>query len=67
MVSVIQICIKYHTCTATLSGDLYTWGGGGGGCDGAYSFGVPGHGDEVSHRVRKIMNGILEEAYHEPN
>lgn len=47
-------CGEYHTCAVTLSGDLYTWG------DGAYNFGLLGHGNEVSHWVPKRVNGPLE-------
>ncbi|PKI57757.1 hypothetical protein CRG98_021824 [Punica granatum] len=47
-------CGEYHTCAVTLSGDLYTWG------DGAYNYGLLGHGNEVSHWVPKRVNGPLE-------
>ncbi|KAJ6831907.1 uncharacterized protein M6B38_343410 [Iris pallida] len=45
-------CGEYHTCAVTLSGDLYTWGNG--------TFGILGHGNEVSHWVPKRVNGPLE-------
>uniref|UniRef100_A0A2P2JH83 Uncharacterized protein LOC8271515 n=1 Tax=Rhizophora mucronata TaxID=61149 RepID=A0A2P2JH83_RHIMU len=47
-------CGEFHTCAVTLSGDLYTWG------DGAYNFGLLGHGNDVSHWVPKRVNGPLE-------
>ncbi|XP_006854768.2 uncharacterized protein LOC18444535 isoform X2 [Amborella trichopoda] len=47
-------CGEYHTCVVTLSGDLYTWG------DGTHSFGLLGHGNEVSHWVPRKVNGPLE-------
>ncbi|GJN16718.1 hypothetical protein PR202_gb03737 [Eleusine coracana subsp. coracana] len=47
-------CGEYHTCAVTLSGDLYTWG------DGAFKFGLLGHGNDVSHWVPKRVNGPLE-------
>ncbi|KAI4386225.1 hypothetical protein MLD38_004175 [Melastoma candidum] len=47
-------CGQYHTCAVSLSGDLYTWG------DGAYNFGLLGHGGDVSHWVPKRVNGPLE-------
>ncbi|KAI4340529.1 hypothetical protein MLD38_025355 [Melastoma candidum] len=47
-------CGEYHTCAVSLSGDLYTWG------DGAYNFGLLGHGGDVSHWVPKRVNGPLE-------
>ncbi|KAJ4827177.1 hypothetical protein Tsubulata_025271 [Turnera subulata] len=45
-------CGEYHTCAVTLSGDLYTWGDG--------TYGLLGHGNEVSHWVPKRVNGPLE-------
>ncbi|XP_050903904.1 PH, RCC1 and FYVE domains-containing protein 1 isoform X2 [Lathyrus oleraceus] len=47
-------CGEYHTCAVTLSGDLYTWG------NGAYNYGLLGHGNQVSHWVPKRVNGPLE-------
>ncbi|XP_031388799.1 PH, RCC1 and FYVE domains-containing protein 1-like [Punica granatum] len=45
-------CGDHHTCAVTLSGDLYTWGDG--------TYGLLGHGNEVSHWVPKRVNGPLE-------
>ncbi|KAJ6811289.1 uncharacterized protein M6B38_155615 [Iris pallida] len=45
-------CGEYHSCAVTLSGELYTWGDG--------TFGLLGHGNEVSHWVPKRVNGPLE-------
>ncbi|KAI5002065.1 hypothetical protein ZWY2020_026715 [Hordeum vulgare] len=47
-------CGEYHTCAVTLSGDLYTWG------DGAFKFGLLGHGNDVSQWVPKKLHGPLE-------
>ncbi|XP_048499692.1 PH, RCC1 and FYVE domains-containing protein 1 isoform X3 [Beta vulgaris subsp. vulgaris] len=47
-------CGEHHTCAVTLSGELYTWG------DGAFNFGLLGHGNNVSHWVPKRVNGPLE-------
>ncbi|XP_021843295.1 PH, RCC1 and FYVE domains-containing protein 1 [Spinacia oleracea] len=47
-------CGEHHTCAVTLSGELYTWG------DGAFNFGLLGHGNDVSHWVPKRVNGPLE-------
>ncbi|GAB4835272.1 hypothetical protein Ancab_000181 [Ancistrocladus abbreviatus] len=47
-------CGEHHTCAVTLSGDLYTWG------DGTFSFGLLGHGNEMSHWVPRRVNGPLE-------
>lgn len=47
-------CGEHHTCAVTLSGELYTWG------DGAFNFGLLGHGNDVSHWVPKRLNGPLE-------
>eukprot|EP00250_Pteridium_aquilinum_P006360 c16303_g1_i1 orf=1286-4678(+) len=38
-------CGDNHTCAVTLTGDLYTWG------NGSQSFGLLGHGNDVSHWV----------------
>ncbi|GLT58678.1 hypothetical protein SLA2020_315490 [Shorea laevis] len=45
-------CGEYHTCAVTLSGDLYMWGDG--------TYGLLGHGNDVSHWVPKRVNGPLE-------
>ncbi|KAL2894301.1 PH RCC1 and FYVE domains-containing protein 1 [Bienertia sinuspersici] len=47
-------CGEYHSCAVTLSGELYTWG------DGAFNFGLLGHGNDVSHWVPKRINGVLD-------
>lgn len=47
-------CGEYHACAVTLSGDLYTWG------DGTHSFGLLGHGNDLSHWIPKRVNGPLE-------
>lgn len=45
---------EYHTCAVTLSGDMYIWG------DSTSSFGLLGHGNEVSNWVPNRVNGPLE-------
>ncbi|KAK8546963.1 hypothetical protein V6N13_099708 [Hibiscus sabdariffa] len=48
-------CGEYHTCAVTVSGDLYTWGGG------EHNSGLLGHGSDVSHWIpRRVhdMDGI---------
>ncbi|PIN00158.1 putative protein, contains RCC1 domain [Handroanthus impetiginosus] len=47
-------CGEYHTCAATLSGDLYTWG------DGSLNVALLGHGSEVSHWIPKKVSGPIE-------
>ncbi|XP_039173085.1 PH, RCC1 and FYVE domains-containing protein 1 isoform X2 [Eucalyptus grandis] len=47
-------CGEYHTCAATLSGDLYTWG------DGAHNVGLLGHGSEASHWIPRRVGGDLD-------
>ena len=47
-------CGEYHSCAVTLSGDLYTWGGG------SYNFGLLGHGNDMSHWVPKRLIGPSE-------
>ena len=47
-------CGEYHSCAVTLSGDLYTWGGG------SYNFGLLGRGNDMSHWVPKRLIGPSE-------
>ncbi|KNA20329.1 hypothetical protein SOVF_053390 [Spinacia oleracea] len=47
-------CGENHSCTVSLSGDLYIWGGR------KYSFGLSGQGDEMSHWIPKRLIGPLE-------
>lgn len=47
-------CGEFHTCAATISGDLYTWG------DGAYNIGLLGHISEVSCWTPRKVSGQME-------
>ncbi|EFJ18977.1 hypothetical protein SELMODRAFT_112120 [Selaginella moellendorffii] len=47
-------CGEYHSCAVTLSGDLFTWG------DGTHSYGLLGHGNDISHWTPKRVGGPLE-------
>ncbi|MCO5581816.1 hypothetical protein L7F22_035705 [Adiantum nelumboides] len=45
-------CGEYHSCALTFSGEIYTWGDG--------TFGLLGHGSDVSHWMPKRISGPLE-------
>ncbi|KAI5058394.1 hypothetical protein GOP47_0026564 [Adiantum capillus-veneris] len=45
-------CGEYHSCAITCSGEIYTWGNG--------TFGLLGHGSDVSHWMPKRVSGPLE-------
>ncbi|XP_031269082.1 PH, RCC1 and FYVE domains-containing protein 1 isoform X1 [Pistacia vera] len=47
-------CGEFHTCAATISGDLYTWG------DGTHNLGLLGHVSEVSCWTPKKVSGQME-------
>eukprot|EP00250_Pteridium_aquilinum_P019086 c24287_g1_i1 orf=626-3934(+) len=45
-------CGEYHSCAVTYSGEMYTWGNG--------TFGLLGHGNDVSHWMPKRVSGPLD-------